>query len=54
MESMLYLEYLDKINNRGNLNIFNDKKDKNENKINNNINNNNMPVEDENEIDIEE
>ena len=27
MESMLYLEYLDKINNRGNLNIFNEKKD---------------------------
>ena len=28
MESMMYLEYLDKINNRENLNIFNDKKDK--------------------------
>ena len=35
MESMLYLEYLDKINNKGNLNIFTD----NKNKINNNINN---------------
>ena len=34
MESMLYLEYLDKINNKGNLNIFTD----NKNKINNNIN----------------
>ena len=35
MESMLYLEYLDKINNKGNLNIFTD----NKNKINNNTNN---------------
>jgi pre-mRNA-splicing factor ISY1 len=38
MESMLYLEYLDKINNKGNLNIFTD----NKNKINNNINNSNI------------
>ena len=51
MESMLYLEYLDKINNRGNLNIFNEKKDnidKKENKedieemINNKENENNI------------
>ena len=34
MESMLYLEYLDKINNRKNLNIFNENKDKGNNEIN--------------------
>ena len=35
MESMLYLEYLDKINNRKNLNIFNENRDKGNNEINN-------------------
>ena len=51
MESMLYLEYLDKINNRENLNIFNENKNKGNNKINNKDNNN---KESKNEIDIEE
>ena len=50
MESMLYLEYLDKINNRENLNIFNENKNKGNNKINNKDNN----KESKNEIDIEE
>ena len=36
MESMLYLEYLDKINNKQNLNIFNDNKDKNNTYMNDN------------------
>ena len=51
MESMLYLEYLDKINNRENLNIFNENKNKGNNKITNNKDNN---KESKNEIDIEE
>ena len=50
MESMLYLEYLDKINNRENLNIFNENKNKGNNKINNKDN----IKESKNEIDIEE
>ena len=50
MESMLYLEYLDKINNRENLNIFNENKNKGNNKINNKDNN----KKSKNEIDIEE
>ena len=51
MESMLYLEYLDKINNRGNLNIFTDKKNIKDNKINNENNkDNDMDMEDENII----
>ena len=55
MESMLYLEYLDKINNRGNLNIFTDKKNIKDNKINNENNkDNDMDMEDENENIIEE
>ena len=37
MESMLYLEYLDKINNKGNLNIFTDNKNKINNKSRRNI-----------------
>ena len=45
MESMLYLEYLDKINNKSNLNIFDDNKNiniiKDKNKIDMNNNNNN-------------
>ena len=55
MESMLYLEYLDKINNRGNLNIFTDKKNIKDNKINNENNkDNDIDMEDENENIIEE
>ena len=55
MESMLYLEYLDKINNRGNLNIFTDKKNIKDNKINNDNNkDNDIDMEDENENIIEE
>ena len=50
MESMLYLEYLDKINNRENLNIFNENKNKGNNKINNKDN----IKESKHEIDIEE
>ena len=55
MESMLYLEYLDKINNRGNLNIFTDKKNIKDNKINNENNkDNDIDMEDDNENIIEE
>ena len=50
MESMLYLEHLDKINNRENLNIFNENKNKGNNKINNKDNIKEL----KNEIDIEE
>ena len=50
MESMLYLEYLDKINNKSNLNIFDDNKNiniiKDKNKIDmNNKNNNKEDIE---------
>ena len=50
MESMLYLEYLDKINNKANLNIFDDNKNiniiKDKNKIDmNNKNNNKEDIE---------
>ena len=55
MESMLYLEYLDKINNRGNLNIFNDKKNTKNKKINNEINkDSDIDMEEENENSIKE
>ena len=53
MESMLYLEYLDKINNRKNLNIFNENREKGNNKINNE-DNKEIKNNSKNEIDMEE